>query len=86
MAGTDPQKGEKLMFGKLMERFDNKTRNMGDMFKRCGVDAGAMAMERMGLTLAAAVRSCMRCAAERECRLWLDLRREGEPIATWRGR
>lgn len=79
MAGRTA-KGEKQMFDKLMERFNHKSRNMGDMFERCGVDAGTMAMERMGLTLAAAARSCMRCAAESECRLWLDLHRDGEPI------
>ncbi|WP_265519330.1 DUF6455 family protein [Nitratireductor luteus] len=59
--------------GKLADHMETKARNMNDMFERCGVDLAALAADRLGLTLAAAIRGCMFCKAGEECRLWLDI-------------
>lgn len=66
------------MMERLIERLDGQARNMSEMFGRCGVDTGQLATDRLGLTIAAAARSCLLCPAGRECRLWLDLHEKGE--------
>lgn len=53
------------------DRADRHVRNMSDMMQRIGLDQAAVAQQRLGLTLAHAIRTCRNCSAGETCTDWL---------------
>ncbi|HMA13973.1 MAG: DUF6455 family protein [Bacteroidota bacterium] len=56
----------------FLSRLDVHSRLMGRMMTRCGIDPAHLAQDRLGLTFAAAARSCMACAHTEACQRWAD--------------
>lgn len=57
----------------FLSRLEVHSKLMGRMMTRCGVDPVHLAQDRLGLTLASAVRSCMACGRTESCRRWADV-------------
>lgn len=55
----------------FMERMDRQMNSMSSMIEKVGVDLDRLAMSRLGLDLADAIRACRACAAADECAEWL---------------
>ncbi|MGF1629733.1 MAG: DUF6455 family protein [Kiloniellaceae bacterium] len=49
-----------------------RSKLMGRMMARCGIDPVSLAQDRLGLTLASAARSCMACGRTETCRKWAE--------------
>lgn len=56
----------------FLSRFEVRSRLMGRMMRRCGIDPITFAQDRIGLTFASAARSCMACGRTESCRRWAD--------------
>lgn len=56
----------------FLSLMDAQSRLMGRMMTRCGIDPVRFAQDRLGLSFAAAARSCMACAHTEACRRWAD--------------
>ncbi|MEO3428765.1 DUF6455 family protein [Pelagibius sp. CAU 1746] len=56
----------------FLSRMELHSKLMGQMMERCGVDAGQLAQDRLGATLAAAARACMACGRTDSCQRWLE--------------
>lgn len=56
----------------FLSRMDAHSLLLGRMLRRCGIDPGRLAQERLGLTFAAAARGCMACSHAETCRRWAD--------------
>jgi hypothetical protein len=56
---------------KIWDRADRQIRNMSEMMERLRLDPVAVAEQRLGLTLAHAIRTCQSCEAGEVCCDWL---------------
>ncbi|MDJ1465775.1 DUF6455 family protein (plasmid) [Nitratireductor sp. GZWM139] len=56
---------------RLSQKIETHAKLMGKMMDRCDVDLQRLAADRLGLTLASAVRTCARCRNADSCRGWL---------------
>lgn len=56
----------------LLNRLGTRSKLMGRMMERCGVDPAELARDRFGAGLAAAARACMACGSTDSCRRWLE--------------
>jgi len=56
----------------FLSRLDVHSRLMGRMMAHCGIDPVRFAQDRLGLTFAAAARSCMACGRTETCRRWAE--------------
>ncbi|MCR4269058.1 DUF6455 family protein [Nitratireductor sp. ZSWI3] len=56
----------------LTKKLETQAHLMGRMIDRCGVDIERLAADRLGQTLASAVRACSQCSSTKSCQNWLD--------------
>ena len=66
------------IFTRIANRMDQQSSLMSAMMQRMDVDIDSMAATS-GLSLGAAVRSCMACHNGDECKHWLESNEGGEP-------
>lgn len=56
---------------RISKNIEARAKLMGKMMDRCDVDIQRLAAERLGLTLASAIRSCGLCRNADSCETWL---------------
>lgn len=56
---------------RISGNIEPRAKLMGKMMDRCDVDIQHLAKDRLGLTLASAIRSCRLCSNATSCETWL---------------
>jgi len=61
----------------FLSRLEVRSKLMGQMMERCGVNPAYLARERCGITMMQAAHACMACGRARTCSAWLQATEDG---------